>query len=129
MRTLEEIIASLPPSDQARIAAKAKRLIRAETLRQLRAAAKKTQEEVAAATGMAQHNVSRLERRDDMLLSTLQTYVGGLGGRLRLLAEFPSQEPIELDFSGRPAPTATKRAAGRGRTRPSSGRTSRPTAT
>jgi len=102
MRTLEDVIASLPPKDRALVEAKAKRLIRAETLRQLRAAARKTQQEVAAATGIAQHNVSRLERRGDMLLSTLQSYVDGLGGRLRLVAEFPSIDPVELDFSGQP---------------------------
>jgi transcriptional regulator with XRE-family HTH domain len=102
MRSLEDVMAGLPPKRRARVEAKAKRLIRAETLRQLRAAARKTQQEVASATGIAQHNVSRLERRGDMLLSTLQTYVDGLGGRLRLVAEFPSIDPVELDFSGRP---------------------------
>src|SRR5258706_14515951 len=101
MRSLEEVMANLPPERRARIEAKTKRLLRADTLRRLRAAAKKTQQEVAAATGIAQHNVSRLERRGDMLLSTLQTYVGGLGGRLRLVGEFPSLDPVEPGPSGR----------------------------
>jgi len=114
MRRLEDVMASLPPDRRDRIEAKAKRLIRAETLRQLRAAAKKTQEDVAATTGIAQHNVSRLERRWDMLLSTLQTYIGGLGGRLRLVAEFPSMDPVELDFSGRPLPPKPQQKNRRG---------------
>jgi DNA-binding XRE family transcriptional regulator len=109
MRNLSEVIASLPSEERALIAAKAKRLIRAETLRQLRAAAKKTQEEVAVATGISQHNISRLEHREDMLLSTLKTYVDGLGGRLRLVAEFPHQEPVELDLAGRPASPGRRR--------------------
>jgi hypothetical protein len=41
MRTLKEFIAGLPPEDQAEIAAMSGPLIRAETLRQLRAVAKK----------------------------------------------------------------------------------------
>jgi transcriptional regulator with XRE-family HTH domain len=102
MRSLEDVLAGLPPHRRQRIEAKTKRLIRADTLRRIRTAAKKTQQEVAIATGIAQHNVSRLERRGDMLLSTLQNYVGGLGGRLRIVAEFPSMDPIELDLSGRP---------------------------
>jgi helix-turn-helix protein len=114
MRRLEDVMASLPPDRRDRIEAKAKRLIRAETLRQLRAAAKKTQEDVAATTGIAQHNVSRLERRGDMLLSTLQTYIGGLGGRLRLVAEFPSMDPVELDFSARPLPPKPQQKNRRG---------------
>ncbi len=113
MRTLDDVIASLSPKDRALVGAKAKRLIRAETLRQLRAAARKTQQEVAIATGIAQHNVSRLEQRGDMLLSTLQSYVDGLGGRLRLIAEFPSIDPVELDFSGRPVSVKSRQKRSR----------------
>jgi transcriptional regulator with XRE-family HTH domain len=122
MRSLDDVLISLTPERRARVAAKAKRLVRAETLRQLRAVAKKTQQDVAAATGISQHNVSRLERRDDMLLSTLNAYIDGLGGRLRLVAEFAGRETVELDLSGRPARTQRRNkpraAAATSRARP-----------
>ena len=45
-----------------------------------------TQEELAARIGMSQSDLSKLERRRDVRVSTLRSYVEALGGRLRLLA-------------------------------------------
>jgi hypothetical protein len=55
-------------------------------LRELRQVTGKTQTEVAAAADMQQGELSRAERRDDHLLSTLRRYVEGLGGELEILA-------------------------------------------
>lgn len=44
--------------------------------------------EVAEAVAMSQPEVSRLERRDDFLLSTLKKYVEALGGELEVFATF-----------------------------------------
>ncbi|MGH7842223.1 MAG: helix-turn-helix domain-containing protein [Candidatus Binataceae bacterium] len=57
-------------------------------LRELREAAGKTQEELAAALRTVQPEISRLERRDDFRLSTLRNYVTALGGSLELVASF-----------------------------------------
>jgi transcriptional regulator with XRE-family HTH domain len=48
-----------------------------------------TQEELVDRLSVAQSNISRLERRRDMLISTLQEEVPALGGELRLTAVFP----------------------------------------
>jgi hypothetical protein len=40
--------------------------------------------------------VSRQERRADLLLSTLGSYVAAMGGKLRLVAEFPNQHPVAI---------------------------------
>ena len=58
-------------------------------LAELRGALQLTQEEVADRLSIAQSNVSRLERRQDMLISTLQEVVRSVGGELRLSAVFP----------------------------------------
>jgi DNA-binding XRE family transcriptional regulator len=55
----------------------------------LRKSAHRTQLEVAAALGVRQVAVSRLERRRDLRLSTLSAYVGALGGDLQLIVRFP----------------------------------------
>jgi DNA-binding XRE family transcriptional regulator len=39
--------------------------------------------------GISQSDLSKLERRRDMRLSTMRKYVAALGGRLRLVADFP----------------------------------------
>ncbi len=58
------------------------------TMRELRKMAGKSQVEVAAAMGVAQAEVSRLEARADTKLSTLERYVNALGGEMELVARF-----------------------------------------
>ena len=55
-------------------------------LRALRAALDKTQADIAGAAEMEQGDVSKLEMRDDIKLSTLARYVGALGGKLEVTA-------------------------------------------
>jgi hypothetical protein len=57
-------------------------------LRAIRELVSKTQVEVAEATDMTQSEVSRLERRPDVRLSTLKRYVEALGGELEIFAAF-----------------------------------------
>jgi hypothetical protein len=95
MRTLEEILDSLPRAERDAVDARSRKLIDAYSLKQVREAVAKTQKDVAAATGIGQENVSRMEQRDDMLLSTLSGYIAALGGRLRLVADMPSA-PVEI---------------------------------
>jgi DNA-binding XRE family transcriptional regulator len=54
----------------------------------LRWAAGKTQKEMARAIGMGQPELSRVERREDHLLSTLRRYVEALGGEVEVIARF-----------------------------------------
>lgn len=101
MTTLQEKIAGLPASRRARVAARTSELIAEENaLRQLREAHQKTQVRVAKELGIGQDSVSRLEKRSDMLISTLRDYVAAIGGRMRLLVEFDDQPPIELENLG-----------------------------
>jgi transcriptional regulator with XRE-family HTH domain len=54
-------------------------------LRSLRAALGKTQEVIARTAKMAQGDVSRLESREDIKLSTLMRYAKALGGELEVV--------------------------------------------
>jgi transcriptional regulator with XRE-family HTH domain len=60
-------------------------------LSRLREARGMTQVELAGTLGVSQSNVSRIERQDDLYLSTLREYVEAMGGRLHLAAVFPEQ--------------------------------------
>ena len=55
-----------------------------------------TQEQVAAQLGTSRPNVSRIEREDDVRMSTLQRYVVALGGELELVARFPDGERLTI---------------------------------
>jgi len=61
------------------------------SLHEARAERRLTQGDVAVALEVTQANVSRIERQDDLYLSTLEEYVAALGGRLELHAVFPDQ--------------------------------------
>jgi hypothetical protein len=65
---------------------RAKREVLLMTLRELRELSGKTQNEVAEVTEMTQSELSRAERREDHLLSTLRKYVEALGGELEVVA-------------------------------------------
>jgi len=66
------------------------------TLRRLREARALTQSTVAELLDMDQSEVSRLEHRSDMLLSTLKRFVQATGGELHLVVQYPDGGPVEL---------------------------------
>ena len=70
------------------------------SLKDLRKGAKQTQKDLAAALGVGQDTISRLEKRSDMLLSTLRHYVESVGGHLTLVATFPHQPSVVIDHLG-----------------------------
>jgi transcriptional regulator with XRE-family HTH domain len=112
MKTLEEMLAKLPPRLRAEIDARAAQLIAEEmTLRELRRARKLTQVRMAKALGISQDQVSRLEQRTDLHLSTLQGAVRALGGELSLVARFPDRAPVVLSGLGDPGAVKPKRRA------------------
>ena len=82
--SLEEI-PELDPS-RAKVVGRGLKTGRRFDLRSLREAFDKTQSDVARAAEMTQGDVSKLEARDDIELSTLSRYVGALGGKLEVAA-------------------------------------------
>jgi transcriptional regulator with XRE-family HTH domain len=65
-------------------------------LADLRKQAGLTQTVVGERMGVGQEQVSRVERRADVHLSTLREYVEALGGRLELAAVFPDGNRVEI---------------------------------
>jgi transcriptional regulator with XRE-family HTH domain len=118
--SLEDKLARLPAARRARVDARAALLIAEEmTLRDLRRAQGRTQVRLARELGVKQETVSRLEKRSDMLLSTLRGYIEAMGGELDLIAKFPDRPPVRLKTlapvlaqnepsAGKPRPTAAR---------------------
>jgi len=69
---------------------------RQATLRRLREARALTQSTLAELLDMDQSEVSRLERRSDMLLSTLKRFVTATGGEMHIVVSYPDGGPVEL---------------------------------
>ncbi|CAN1493939.1 HigA2-like, helix-turn-helix domain containing protein [Burkholderiaceae bacterium] len=70
------------------------------TLKDLRLAAQQIQVQMAAVLGVRQDTISRLEKRSDMLLSTMRQYVESMGGQLELVAKFPDRPPVVINHIG-----------------------------
>ena len=96
-RNTNDIIRMLSSAQRKKVEARAAELVAEEmTLQELRRARKLTQVSVAKALGITQDSVSRLEKRSDILLSTLRKTVQVMGGNLSLVAEFPDRAPVVL---------------------------------
>ena len=96
-KTLEQKLAALSPARRKKVQARTAELIEDEkSLCDLRRALALTQEKMAEELGIGQDGISRLEKRSDLLISTLRGYVEAMGGKLRLVAEFPNRQPVML---------------------------------
>ena len=96
-RNVDEILKALPAARRRKIEERAAVLIAEEmTLQQLRKARAMTQVKMAKRLGVAQKQISEIEKRTDMHISTLRRSIEALGGKLSLIAEFPDREPVSL---------------------------------
>lgn len=94
---VDDKIKKLSAAQRKKVEARGAELVAEEmTLGELRRARKLTQVRVAKKLGISQDSVSRLEKRSDLLLSTLRKTVEAMGGHLSLVAEFPDREPVVL---------------------------------
>lgn len=81
-------------------------LLRLADLRESRGA---TQAELAGQLGVSQPNISKIEGKEDLYLSTIRGYVEALGGHLELKAVFPDQT-VNLALPGREEPAQLSRS-------------------
>lgn len=117
MKTLDQKIKEVSPARRKKIEDRAAQLLAEEmSLRELRRAHKLTQARIAETLGIGQDQVSRLEQRSDLLISTLRSYVEAMGGRLTLVVEFPDHKPVvlsgiaALDTDSTPTPARARHA-------------------
>lgn len=99
---LDDVLAQLPASQRRAVDRRADELIAEEmSLRELRRDLQLTQSAVATALDKGQHEISRIEQRGDMLLSTLTRLVEAMGGELELVCRFKNRTPVRLVTPGR----------------------------
>ena len=93
-RNLDQILDVLPTGRRAVVEHRAAELA---TLKDLRQAMIKTQVDLAATLHIGQGSISRLEKRSDILLSTLRGYIEAMGGKLEIIARFPNRPPVTIE--------------------------------
>jgi DNA-binding transcriptional regulator YiaG len=85
---------------KARIRQRVKEAATVMTLHQLREARSLTQVNLAKVLNVNQGAVSKMEKRTDMYVSTLRSYIKAMGGDLEIRAVFPEGEVKIEQFQG-----------------------------
>jgi len=88
-RKFRDLLEAMPPERQKKIANRVKETVARMHLDELRKARQLTQAKLAATLGVNQGEISKIEHRTDLYISTLAEYVAGLGGELEIHAVFP----------------------------------------
>lgn len=100
-RTLDELMAELPPKRRAKVDARASELIaEVEGLKAFRQLAERSQEQIAESLGIKQPSVHKIEKQTDLYLSTLRRFVEAAGGSLELRVELPGKGVLHLTGVG-----------------------------
>ncbi len=82
----------MSPKARSRAEAKAKQLRKAMDLAELRQALALSQQELAKKLRVNQPEVAKIEKRADMLLSTLAGVLRAMGADLKIVASFPDHD-------------------------------------
>ena len=98
-RANTELTKRFPPERRKRIEAQKEELRAAMPLHELRQARAMTQKAVAQVLNVRQPAVARLERRTDMYVSNLRSYIEAMGGSLDIVAHFPQGSVVITNFS------------------------------
>ncbi len=101
-RNFRELIKAMPAERQRKIASRVQRTLASMPLEEVRRARQMTQAELANTLGVNQGEVSKIEHRTDIYLSTLAGYVEALGGKLEIRAVFPNREMRIMQFEELP---------------------------
>jgi DNA-binding XRE family transcriptional regulator len=115
----------MPEERRQRIEQLAAELIAEElNLREVRRLRKLTQARLSKKLKIGQEGVSRIEKRSDLYISTLRSYVEGVGGKLKLVVELPDRAPVLLTGLGEVdlGKKAKKRSGGGTKSKIKSGR-------
>ena len=95
----KELTKDFTPERRRRIEEMKQELLAEMPLHELRRARDLTQQDLAATLHVSQPAVAKLEQRADIYVSSLRSYIEAVGGRLRIVAEFPEGEVAITNFS------------------------------
>ena len=104
-RNFKELRAGMSPESRARVEEHVRQTLQAMPLEELREARELTQTQLAQVLQVSQGAVSKVERRADMYISTLRSYVRAIGGDLQIRAVFPEGEVLINQFEDLAVPS------------------------
>jgi transcriptional regulator with XRE-family HTH domain len=96
-KSFKTLTDKMSPERKARVDERSSRMLLEMDLQELRQRCTDlTQEDVAELLHVTQAYVSKFERGEDALLSSLYAHIAALGGELEILARFPGREEIRV---------------------------------
>jgi len=95
----DKLTKSFSPAQRGRVEARKVELGAEMPLHVLRQARAMTQKALGEALKVNQPAIAKMERRADMYVSSLRSYVEAMGGRLKIVAEFPEGDITVTNFS------------------------------
>src|SRR6266478_2851463 len=100
-RKFSDLRDKISPAVHAQSERESRRIVEEMPLQKLREARHLTQASLANVMGVSQSEVSKIERRTDVYVSTLGSYVEGMGGRLEVSVIFPDGGIVKINqFEG-----------------------------
>ncbi|BEV14144.1 XRE family transcriptional regulator [Herbaspirillum sp. DW155] len=105
-RKFSELRAGMRPQARMQAQARTESLQTSIKLQALRKSLKVTQADLASSLQVQQAAISKMENRDDLLVSSVMDFVRGLGGQLVLTATFPGNKTFDLT----PEPVKVRRS-------------------
>ena len=97
--SFHELTKELTSTRRRRIDDMKSELLAEMPLHELRRARELTQRDLAEKLKVKQPAVSKLEQRADVYISSLRSYIEAVGGKLKIVAEFPEGEVAITNFS------------------------------
>lgn len=97
--SFRDLTKEFPSSRRRRIDELKSELLEEMPLHELRRAQNLTQRDLAGKLKVNQPAVSKMEQRADLYISSLRSYIEAVGGKLKIVAEFPEGEVAITNFS------------------------------
>ena len=97
-KQFNNLLKNIPDERKHRIETKKQELLKEIDLQSLRQAFELTQNQLADTLKVNQAAISKMENQSDMYISTLRRFLGAMGGKLKIIAEFPDHEIIINQF-------------------------------
>jgi len=98
-KAFSKLTKDFSPERRKRIEEKKAKLRAEMPLYELRQARAMTQKALSEALNVNQPAVAKIERRTDMYVSNLRSYVEAMGGELKIIASFPEGDVAITNFS------------------------------
>ncbi len=94
-----ELRKQMTPERRAKNETRAKIMLLHLNLMELKQSLELTNDELKNDLSVFEPAMAELETQEDIQISTLSSYIKALGGRLKLVAEFPDQEIVLTQFN------------------------------